>query len=539
MSNSRSLAAVIMVGFLPFLGACKQSGTTLGGSDLSFLPQEASDVSSSQSFGEPQLQATEVQTNVSVSGAVPAKISSQPVDKQVALGQSTSLSGEASGSEPISYQWQRWRPAESTWYTLTSQSSTTSTLKLKVDDPDTAGVYRLRVVNKAGRDYSRDVTVSLSEQVISGNDSSQSTSGSSSDSVDVVEDTSNVNNDSGALTITSQPSSKTVVLGDSVTFKVVASDAGARYKWTKNGSVIGNSGPTLSFASVKSLDEATYGCKVISGSSSASCRSFKLVVNEAPSIVSQPVSVDGYEGGSAKMKVKVAGKPTPTVKWYRDGKLVKSGTTISATSLSMADAGEYKCVVSNSVGKVNCKSATLNVLEKVRIVKHPSNQIIEEGEDIELAVKATGAAPLKYECYRGSTLVVSANNPSRLVVPNSDGGDNGNYHCVVSNGGSEAVTASANVTVMVDDLRSITLSWNRPTRREDGKWLPVREIDSYSVYTLETKNSAPELKVTVPSDETGVAIDDLNPGTHYLAITTTDVSGLESSLSDIITVTLD
>ncbi len=539
MSNSRSLAAVIMVGFLPFLGACKQSGTTLGGSDLSFLPQEASDVSSSQSFGEPQLQATEVQTNVSVSGAVPAKISSQPVDKQVALGQSTSLSGEASGSEPISYQWQRWRPAESTWYTLTSQSSTTSTLKLKVDDPDTAGVYRLRVVNKAGRDYSRDVTVSLSEQVISGNDSSQSTSGSSSDSVDVVEDTSNVNNDSGALTITSQPSSKTVVLGDSVTFKVVASDAGARYKWTKNGSVIGNSGPTLSFASVKSLDEATYGCKVISGSSSASCRSFKLVVNEAPSIVSQPVSVDGYEGGSAKMKVKVAGKPTPTVKWYRDGKLVKSGTTISATSLSMADAGEYKCVVSNSVGKVNCKSATLNVLEKVRIVKHPSNQIIEEGEDIELAVKATGAAPLKYECYRGSTLVVSANNPSRLVVPNSDGGDNGNYHCVVSNGGSEAVTASANVTVMVDDLRSITLSWNRPTRREDGKWLPVREIDSYSVYTLETKNSAPELKVTVPSDETGVAIEDLNPGTHYLAITTTDVSGLESSLSDIITVTLD
>lgn len=535
MSNSRSLAAVIMVGFLPFLGACKQSGTTLGGSDLSFLPQEASDVSSSQSFGEPQLQATEVQTNVSVSGAVPAKISTQPVDKQVALGQSTSLSGEASGSEPISYQWQRWRPAESTWYTLTSQSSTTSTLKLKVDDPDTAGVYRLRVVNKAGRDYSRDVTVSLSEQVISGNDSSQSTSGSA----DVVEDTSNVNNDSGTITITSQPSSKTVVLGDSVTFKVVASDAGARYKWTKNGSVIGNSGPTLSFASVKSLDEATYGCKVISGSSSASCRSFKLVVNEAPSIVSQPVSVDGYEGGSAKMKVKVAGKPTPTVKWYRDGKLVKSGSTISATSLSMADAGEYKCVVSNSVGKVNCKSATLNVLEKVRIVKHPSNQIIEEGEDIELAVKATGAAPLKYECYRGSTLVVSANNPSRLVVPNSDGGDNGNYHCVVSNGGSEAVTASANVTVMVDDLRSITLSWNRPTRREDGKWLPVREIDSYSVYTLETKNSAPELKVTVPSDETGVAIDDLNPGTHYLAITTTDVSGLESSLSDIITVTLD
>ncbi len=427
----------------------------------------------------------------------PLAITRQPVTQNTYEGGSATLSVEASGDPTPTVEWYFGGKLVGTGYSLTLSNVTTSQ----------AGDYQCVVKNTSG-----SLNCSIASIVVS-----------------------------NSVKITGQPANTTANEGAALTLSMSATGENLNYDWSKNGSSLGVNSSTLSFSSLKASDEGTYSCRIWNSNSSASCNSFTVSVNQGVVITKQPAAASAFEDGTVTLSVTATGKPTPTVNWYFNGAVVKSNSsTLTLSKLTMAQAGNYQCVVTNSVGTVNCAAAAVTVREKVRITKQLSNLVLDEGDSIALNLAATGEAPISYKCYQGSTLIVSGSNVADLVIPNASASDSGSYYCVASNAGSSATTSTVTVSVTASTLtRSAMVSWAQPTKRANGDSLKASEIAGYEIY-IATSTSGPFTTVmTAGPTETQAVITDLAPGVYYFGITTLDTHGLESDMSSVTKVVIE
>ena len=80
-----------------------------------------------------------------------------------------------------------------------------------------------------------------------------------------------------------------------------------------------------------------------------------------PSIVLQPTNLTVYLGEIASFNVLVGGTPPLVYQWLRNGTNLNDGgnisgattATLTLSSVSAADAGDYSVVVTNAFGKTN------------------------------------------------------------------------------------------------------------------------------------------------------------------------------------------
>lgn len=421
----------------------------------------------------------------------PLAITQQPVSQNTYEGGSVTLTAAASGDPAPTLE----------WYFGDTLVGTGNSLTINNIAVNQAGEYRCLAKNATGSVNCNPVTISVSQSV----------------------------------KILGQPGATTVVEGNPLTLTLSASGESLSYDWSRNGVSLGINSPTLSLANIKVSDEGTYSCRIWNSNSSASCNAFTVTVNQGVRITSQPVSTSAFEDTSVTLSVTATGKPIPTVDWYRNGTLVRSNTsTLTFSSVQMANAGSYQCIVRNSVSSVNCNAVNVTVREKVRITKQLSNQTLNEGDSIVLDLAASGEAPLNYQCYHNGVSVVAATNPSSLVIPNAQASDAGSYHCVVSNAGSSATSNTASVSVVSSVItRSALLTWTAPTTRANGEPLGSNEIAGYEVYMATDRNGPFDSIMTTEGNTTRAQINDLTPGTYYFAITTLDNHGLESEMSEV------
>lgn len=419
----------------------------------------------------------------------PLAITQQPQNQNTYEGGSATFTVQASGEPTPTVR----------WYFGDTLVGTGNTLSLSNVRSDQAGLYRCVVSNSSGSVDCNPVTLTVSQSV----------------------------------KILGQPGNTTINENNPLTLTMTAVGEGLSYDWSRNGVSLGVNSATLSFASIKSSDEGTYSCRIWNSNSSANCNSFTITVNQGVRITSQPTAINAFEDANVSLRVTATGKPAPSVDWYRGDTLVRSNSTsLTFSNLQMNDAGTYRCVVRNSVNSVNCNSVTVSVREKVRITKQLANQTLNSGDTLRLDLAATGEAPLNYQCFRNGSPVVSGTSPSSLVIPDVRASDAGRYHCVVSNAGSQATSATASVTV-VDSVitQSALLTWTAPTTRANGERLPASEIAGYEIYMSTSSNGPFNSVATTEGNETQAIVKDLTPGTYYFGITTLDTNGLESEMS--------
>lgn len=421
----------------------------------------------------------------------PLAITQQPVSQNTYEGGSVTLTAAASGDPAPTLE----------WYFGANLVGTGNSLTINNIAASQAGEYRCVAKNTTGSVNCNPVTISVSQSV----------------------------------KILGQPAATTVVEGNPLTLTLSASGEALSYDWSRNGVSLGINSPTLSFATIRAADEGTYSCRIWNGSSSANCNAFTVTVNQGVRIATQPVAASAFEDASVTLSVSATGKPTPSVNWYRNGTLVRSNaTTLTLSSLQMADAGSYHCVVRNSVNSVNCNAVNVTVREKVRITKPLANQTLNEGDAIALDLAATGEAPINYQCYHNGTAVVAGTSPGSLVIPNAQAADAGNYHCVVSNAGSRVTSNTASVSVVSSVVtRSALLTWTAPTTRANGERLSSSEIAGYEIYMATDRNGPFDSVITTEGNTTRAQINDLTAGTYYFGITTLDNHGLESEMSEV------
>jgi hypothetical protein len=189
----------------------------------------------------------------------------------------------------------------------------------------------------------------------------------------------------------------------------------------------------------------------------------------APSFTTQPQSQTVAAGGSATFTVAVSGSPTPTLQWRKDGTAIagQTGTSLTLTNVTNANAGAYSAVATNSAGSATSNGATLTVTTTVNvaptITAQPISVTVVTGQKVALVVGASGSG-LNYQWRTAGGPIVGATSPL-LVLPSASAADAGAYFCRVTNASGTVDSAAATLNVVASAgtpgyLRALSLRGN-------------------------------------------------------------------------------
>lgn len=176
--------------------------------------------------------------------------------------------------------------------------------------------------------------------------------------------------DAAVPSFSTQPTTQTVSVGATVQFTVIASGSPApTFQWRKNGAAIsGATTTTLSLPNVQLSDAGSYTCVATNSAGSATSNAATLTVNAAtsataPVFTTQPASKTIATGSAVVFSATATGSPAPTFQWRKNGSDLpgSTGPTLVLTGTTVASAGSYTCVATNSAGSVTSSAATLTV----------------------------------------------------------------------------------------------------------------------------------------------------------------------------------
>lgn len=295
----------------------------------------------------------------------PPVVTLNPTSQTVCPGTDVTLSVNAGGASPLSYQWRR--------NGVDLAGATATTLILPGVTSADAGSY--------------DVVVS--------------------NSCDVVTTTPALLEVLEVPTITLDPSSMTICESSMVTFSMAASgSAPLTIQWRKDGTPIaGATSTSYVINSATAADAGSYDAVVTNSCGQATTASALLTVNVFPTFTLQPVAQSLTVGDSATFNVATAGTAPINIQWFKDGAPIAGATssTLIIDPVVSPDAGTYYAEATNVCGAVASDTVSLTVAP----VTPPTN-LACCAADLDVSLSWSNA--LAYESvrvYRDSLLIAT------------------------------------------------------------------------------------------------------------------------------------
>ena len=275
--------------------------------------------------------ATSNEVLLSVTQLTAAKITVQPLPQTVADGQPASFSVTATGTTPLTYQWQKNAAniggANSATYSIPAAALA-----------DSGSLFRCVVSNTKGADTSSAVKLLVTPVLAA---------------------------------FTTQPANVQVSVGDSATFSVVVTGSLPRYfQWQRNGSPIpGASAASYTLIAAKADSGAAFRCTVTNSAGSVTSTSAYLIVGTFPPVITaHPVQQFVHLGATATFTVTATGSKVLKFQWQRDSVDITGATSSTYTTAPVVldDNGRtYRCIVSNDYGTATSDGAILTVTSDV------------------------------------------------------------------------------------------------------------------------------------------------------------------------------
>jgi hypothetical protein len=106
----------------------------------------------------------------------------------------------------------------------------------------------------------------------------------------------------------------------------------------------------------------------------------------------------------------------------------------------------------------------------------------------------------------------------------------------VSNGTSSASLPAFNITVVAVANGSLTITWNPPTRNTNGS--PLTNLAGYYIYYGSSANNLNQSQQIANPGATSYTVGNLAPGTWYLGVVDYNAGGIQSTLSNIASATV-
>lgn len=212
--------------------------------------------------------------------------------------------------------------------------------------------------------------------------------------------------------------------------------------WVKDGETFGH-GSTLRFETTWRGQSGRYWCRAQNGLNVVINASAFLNVQFPSYFQSRPAYQSVQEGDEASFHCGAIGNPTPKISWFKDGRSIGTGNTLSFVAFRNR-SGEYWCSADNGLGSAINASARLNVQIKPHLITTPRNQSKVENKQVTFHCNATGH-PIPKITWTKDGRTVGTGSKLTLTVSR---GDAGRYWCTADNGVSADVRASAYLRVL-------------------------------------------------------------------------------------------
>jgi hypothetical protein len=325
----------------------------------------------------------------------PAQIVAQPASLRLVSAKTAALKVVASGTGPFVYQWYLGESGD-TSMPVGKNASTFTTPALKTDVNYWVKVSSITTPQGVFSETSRIVVLN-------------------------------------PVVFTTQPQSKTIATGDSITLTAAVTGTGPfHYQWYEGnvGVVTKPVGEDLDTFVTPPLSSSTiYWVKVTSEASPLGMKSLpaKITVQIPAAIVSATTPVYVKTGSSAKLKVVASGTAKLIYQWYQgesgDTSLPVGKSSSSFTTPKLIANANYWVRVSNAIHPTGVNSATMSVVAgaPAAIVTQPQSTAVESGQSAQLSVVASGVEPMSYQWYQGPlgtvTMPVGENSPNFTTSP--------------------------------------------------------------------------------------------------------------------------
>lgn len=323
-------------------------------------------------------------------------------------GATCTLSANAGGTSPFTYQWKKNGSSLS--------GATASTYVMTNIQTTSDGTYSVTVGNVAG-------TATYSVAIVTVKD---------------------------APSITQQPATQIVSPGANVTFSVVASGrTPMSYQWRKNNiDIQGATSASYTLLGVTTNNEGNYSVIVQNSDGLAGSSQATLVVAKPPTITLSPANKQVVYGGSVSFSCGVSGTSPFTYQWYKNGSPIAGATnaTYNIPSVHLADEGTYVMTVANAQGSASSTPCTLSILYPPTITSQPVNKTVGQGGTLILEVSAEGRAPMTY-LWMFNSRIISGVNSRVLTIQNIQPDQAGTYSVTVTNSDGKAYSQGATITV--------------------------------------------------------------------------------------------
>ncbi|NWT04412.1 NEO1 protein, partial [Mionectes macconnelli] len=211
------------------------------------------------------------------------------------------------------------------------------------------------------------------------------------------------------LTFLRQPSSLSRLSRQSALFPCVATGFPTpSIRWTRNEEELLTEGSgrfqllaggLLEIRDVGEGDAGTFTCIAESGNDTVTAQA-ELTVQVPPEFLKRPANIYAHESMDIVFECEVTGKPTPTVKWVKNGdvvipsdyfKIVKEHN-LQVLGLVKSDEGFYQCIAENDVGNAQAGAQLIILDLDVAIPTLPPTSLTSATND-HLAPATAGPLP--------------------------------------------------------------------------------------------------------------------------------------------------
>ena len=501
--------SVNATGTTPLVFQWLKNGTPIAGANASVLSFAAVTTNDAASYSVTitNIVGGLVSSSATLTVSVPPTIIIPPATATVVAGSNTTFTVTAAGSGTLTYQWLK--------NGATISGATSATLTLNNVSAADAANYSVTVANTTASITSSAATLTVlvapaittqpvSVSVVQGNTATFTTaasgtaplvfqwlkngtpiSGANSNVLSIVTVTTNdaanysvtVTNIVGSTasssatltvlvppTIVAAPAGTAVVAGGSATFSVIADGtAPLTYQWLKNNAAItGATSATLTLNNVSAASAANYSVTVANAAGSVTSVAAALTVNLPPAITAQPANQFGAVGSVINLSMTASGTGPLSYQWFNAaGALVDGGNisgsataTLTITSLTANEVGNYFVVVSNAFGSVTSATAAVSVNVPPSISGQPASQTVTAGGSATFSVTASGSSSLAYQWFKNGTKIANATGiagatSATLSLTSVTTNSAGNYTVTITNLYGSATSAAATLAVQV------------------------------------------------------------------------------------------
>ncbi len=354
--------------------------------------------------------------------AAPPAITAEPQSASTVDGQNASFTGAASGDPTPVLLWQRKPAGSDTWQTL-SQGGVFSGVA-------TPTLVLTGVTYAMNGDQFRFVAAN-------------------GEAPDAVSAAATLTVTPVAPTITQHPANAVTAAGTPAQFSVTASGTlPLTYQWhgPDGQPLAGATAATLTLANPQSAQAGVYRVFVSNVAGSVPSNFASLTVTpSAPTVTTPPAGQSAYETQSVTFTVVARGTEPFTYQWQRNNAALDGATSASLTveNLTVANAGDYRVIVTNGVNSTASAAATLTVLAAApAITTSPLFQSVAPGATATFTAAASGMPPLNFQWRRNGQPLPGA-TAATLDVVAAVAEDIAAYDVVVTNAAGSATSAAA------------------------------------------------------------------------------------------------